>query len=123
MIIEDLKVFIETQTSLLMYPFHIPQGSDLPAIQYDQVNFSRHEDSNMSESNVTSHNFQLTIVTEDSDTCILKMDEIVNLLEGYSGVMGNSKVMICRVNNTVPLYNKQQQTYEYAIDVSMRINK
>ncbi len=118
-IIIDLKDYIESELSLLMFPFHIPQEADLPAIQYTQINFGRNSDSNMMESNILDHNFQLTIVSKTDVESINTMMQIVGLLENYSGTMGSSKVMICRVNNTVPLYNKQQQTFEYAIDVSM----
>lgn len=121
--LQDLRNYIETETTTDVYPMHIPEDVSLPAIQLEQLHFSRHSDSNLNASNITERRIQLTIVSKTTKQTLDLMTELVDLLEGFSGVMGGTKVFMARVNNTVPLYNKQQQTYEYAVDIEFVILK
>lgn len=121
--LKDLRNYIETETNTDVYPMHIPEDVNLPAIQLEQLHFSRHSDSNLDSSNLTERRIQLTIVSKTTKQTLDLMEELVELFEGFSGLMGGTKVFMSRVNNTVPLYNKQQQTYEYAVDIEFVILK
>lgn len=114
----DLKNYLETESSVNVYPMHIPQGSELPAMEISDLFDSRNSDSNLDASNIKDRRFQITIVSTKTETTLDLKTQVVDLLEGFSGVMGDSNILITRVNSTVPLYNKQQQTFEYAIDAN-----
>lgn len=119
--IVDVKTFLEALTSYDVYPFTIPQGSSLPAIQSDMIDFSRDLDSNLDSSNMINYRFQFTLVSNNTNTLLDDVQVIVQALEGYSGAMGTSKILTTRVQNTIPLYDDKQQTFEYAIDVLFRV--
>jgi len=119
--IVDIKTHLESNTGLLAYPFHIPKNEPLPAIQYDEVSNIRDSDSNLSESNIRHIRMQFTIVSTTTKTTLDLKDQIENLYENYSGLIGTSKVLISRLQTSVALYNSQLLTYEYAIDVVFKV--
>jgi len=121
--LEDIKSHVESNTSLNAYPLSIPQDTPYPVIEFSPIGFDRNSSSNMEESNVSDRRIQFTVVSESSSECLFIGEDLVTLYEGLSGLVGSTKILIARVQNTVPLYNQQQQTYEYAVDVMFTINK
>ena len=121
--IVDLKNKLEEFTGVQTYPMNIPQGVALPALECTQMSYNRNGDSSLDSSNILNYRIQITIVTKTSKDTLDLLDNITDTLEGFSGTIGSSKIMICRIQNTVPVYNSNQQTYEYAIDAIFNINK
>ena len=117
----DLKTLIEENTSLKCYPFIIPETAEYPSILYLGIGFRRNNDSNLSESNVLDRKFQLVAISKTvKETKELEI-KLTNLLEGWHGTIGTTKILITRINNVVDLYNHNQGTFECNIDVEFTI--
>lgn len=117
----DIKTHIEGVSGLDAYPFNIPQGTPLPAIVYLSTNYGRHGSSNLDDTNISDRNIQITVIAESPSELINFSEAIVNSYENFSGPMGGTNIMIARVLNTIPLYNKTQNVYEEVIDIKFTI--
>jgi len=121
--ITDFKSHLEANFSLDAYPFDLPQGTSLPAIVYEQHNFGRHNDSSLNASNIHTRRMQIYFVCDYAKEVIELSEQALELYEGFSGLMGTSKVWMIRVQTTLPTFNQQQKTYEYVIDMLVTIHK
>lgn len=122
-ILVDLKDHLENNLGVNVYPMHIPQGSDLPAIQASVIDYSRDTNSNLAESNIERYRIQINYVAKTTLDVLDNLKTIVDMLEGYSGTMGTTNILTARVQNTVPLYDEKQTTFEYAVDVIFTVLK
>ena len=120
----DLKEFLETSIASVekVYPYTIPSFESLPAIVYTEISFERNNNSNFIDSRMTDHRFQMSVVTKTAGDTIRIKNELIQLFEGFAGVMGSTRVFTARVVASVPFYDAKQQTYEHTVDVMFNID-
>lgn len=119
----DLKNYLENLVGCSVWPTKIPQTEGLPAIVYKEIGNSRNENSSLSKSNLKDQIIQLTLVSVDSEWLILNKHQIIEALDGYSGMMGNTKIFNSRINNAISGFDNKQQNFEYYIDVLITVNR
>jgi len=117
----DLKNHLEAATNFSVYPIHIPQGSQLPAIQLDEISSVRDHDSNLDKSNIKKVRIQLTIVTNNTKQTLDNKEVIELLYENFSGFIGATNILIARVETSVSTYDKQTLNFEFSLDVIFKI--
>lgn len=113
----DLKDDLEALTNLSAFPFKIPQHAKYPAIAYQEMNQTRNDNSSQNSSNIKNHIFEITIATPDSEQVIDVKNALIERYEGFSGLMGNTKIFISRIVTSTPYFDDAQKNFEYNVTV------
>lgn len=120
---EELKNSIEYITNCKAYPNDIPSNAELPAVLYKSNGRSRNSNSQLSKTDILDRDFQLIVVSKTASETYTIAEKLAEALEGYSGDLIESKILMIRVTNMTDLYNYTQNTNETTINIQLMIRK
>ncbi len=123
MIQEDLKTFLEVKSGVNVYPSILPSTAELSSIVYKQTGFNRNNDSALNSSDVRDYRFTIFVITKSARDMHTISENLIEELEGFSGLMGETNVLITRIKNAVDLFNYSQNTHEKTINIEIKIRK
>lgn len=119
---DQFKTLIDGITGIPSYPVYLPETSEMPAIVYSMESVSRDIESNLRNTTVSAHVFNVNLV---ATTFIESHQLAVNLLsqlDQYSdGNDGNFLLVL--IEDATDSYDPDQQLFVKSLVVTVRIKE
>ena len=124
---KNICAFLLQQTALTkligarIFPIHIPQNSELPAIAYNMISKPRTY-SQSGDSHLVKPRIQFSCFGHRYHDVRDVADQIVIALSGFKGNMDGATIQSAFIENEVDLYESDTKIYHIPVDVIFQYN-
>ena len=90
---------------------------------YRVVSNNRNKDSALSESDVKNWTFDIFVLSRKYADMSAISDLLIDSLDGFTGLMGDKKVLKCRVSRSMESYDNEKKMHENSLSVNVILNR
>ena len=119
MIETDLRTYLVAQVASAggrVYPAKLPQNPTYPCITYFQVSGPR-DYSHDGYSGTTASRYQVSCWGKTYAATKGLAREVIRAVEGYTGMMGTTRIGLIRVDNETDNYEYDSDVYHMPVDL------
>lgn len=118
----QFKVLIDSITKLPSYPVYLPETATLPAVTYSMESVSRDIESNLRNTTVSAHVFNVNLVANTFSECHELAIELMNQLDQYTeGSEGDFLLVL--IEDATDSYDPDQQLFVKSLVVTVRVKE
>ena len=121
----EFKAHIEALTSLSAFPNVIPKEftENVSVLMYRVVSNNRNKDSALAESDIKDWTFDIFVLARKYVDMAAISDTLVDSLDGFTGLMGDKKVLKCRISRSMESYDNEKKLHENSLSVNVILNR
>lgn len=114
----NLKNHLQTMLGMDVYPIKAPQTAKCPFVVYKEIGNARDSQSELDKITIRNKRYSFTIVSPSDEEVIVAKEVMINHYDGFSGDIGTSRILVARVVGSIPMFDQQQQNFEYVVDIT-----
>ena len=116
MIESSLWSFLDDELECKVYPLHLPQSPDYPAVTYQQVSRERHF-SHKGFSYLTTARYQINSWSKSYSEAKGIARDVIEAARGYSGDMEGITIGLITVDTETDSYHEDSGVYQVVVDL------
>ncbi len=123
MIQNELKAYLEANTSTLSFPLFIPETEKLPCTAYTLEGATRHRDSELSSTSVVEHVYTIQVCDVTYDGVVRLTNDLINIFDMTAFKQGDVEVLQSQVDNVTDSTNHDLSLYFRIIRITLIVNE